>query len=299
METPTTVPWTGRITYEPTIIISMDNLPSFNGTTDIKDFISEIEYLAAVARWTDSQISSIVRLKLTGIARLFIDTDDKLKNTINWPEFKKELLQQFSRLKLPGEEEKEFLNCYQKNSESVRNFSIRLRASAAKLRKFTGINRVDDVLKQKFEQDTLVQFCIGLIDPVRKKVLSASPVSLKEAIKLAEKEELIETLTAQTNMNFRNFNTNKIVCTHCNRKGHEESNCKKKNCVCYHCEEFGHLSYRCPNRNSFRNEILSESGPWFSDYAKGNRFRKFRKIKKPRKGFLTIQWKIDFELREE
>ena len=67
---------------------------------------------------------------------------------------------------------------------------------------------------------------------------------------------------------------NSVVCSYCNRQGHDVTNCKTKNVVCYNCKETGHYSSDCPKgTGNFGNKVqttgASGSGAK-SEAKKGN-----------------------------
>ena len=248
------------------IVIGVDSIPTYDGVSNIDEFLMFIEETSTLASWTEKQIVSIARLKLRYQAKQFIDAEADLKNTTNWTTLKDRLKKQFTKQFVKGAAMKNFMECRQRTGESCRQFLTRLKLLGNRTIVLTGDPAKDDPIKEKLEQDITTQFTLGLLMPVKQRVLSGDPKSLDDAVKAAEREESIENLihpaatrpcrnVESTNRNqfssiqqFNGGGLSKIVkCSNCNKNGHLAKFCQNvSKIVCYKCNKPGHISTTCP-----------------------------------------------------
>jgi len=65
---------------------------------------------------------------------------------------------------------------------------------ANKTLELTGDAPDDAAVRRKLEKDIATQFVLGLVHPLKQRVLSKNPSNLTEALEYAEQEESIENL---------------------------------------------------------------------------------------------------------
>jgi len=263
------------------IVIGLDSLPVYDGTTPIDEFLTVVEGTGALANWNDGQLIAITLLKLRNKAKQFIDSEPALKNTTRWNVLKESLINQFKRQYVKGSAMKNFVECRQRSNESCRQYLTKLKLLGNRTITFTQDQAHDDAIRKKLEEDVTTQFILGLQMPIKQRVLSGDPQSLDEALKIAEREESIENLihpsqqrdcrivttTNPTNSNFYHGNKMSTIpqpptkqsfkCYKCQEYGHTANYCKAKDTrVCFKCNKQGHISTQCPQRNNW-----SRNGP--------------------------------------
>ena len=256
----------------PHMMISVDSVPTYDGTSSIEEFLNIVEETGTLAEWTHKQLLAIVRLKLRFKAKQYLDSEPSLKATTSWTTLKESLKKQFTRQYVKGAAMKSFMECRQRTGETCRQFLTRLKLLANRTVTYTGDPANDNPIKKKLEQDITTQFTLGLLMPIKQRVLSCNPEDLEEALEFAEREESIERLlhpnanrevrTVQTTRNFNNnsrtgnYNRQIRRCTRCNKDGHIADNCRtqaaaatRPQVTCFKCNRQGHYSSNCPDRN--------------------------------------------------
>jgi hypothetical protein len=255
------------------MLIGIDSVPTYDGTSSIEEFLNIVEETGTLAEWTDKQLLAIVRLKLRYKAKQYLDSEPSLKATTTWKTLKDSLKKQFSRQYIKGAAMKSFMECRQRTGETCRQFLTRLKLLANRTVTYTGDPASDNPLKNKLEQDITTQFTLGLMMPIKQRVLSSNPEDLDEALEYAEREESIERLLhPNSNREVRvvqstsNANAHKYQrkgnytrqirrCTKCNKVGHIAESCRSQaatlrpQITCFTCNRQGHYSSNCPDKN--------------------------------------------------
>jgi len=281
LENTTTIANTSTTNSGPTtvmstnVVIGLDSLPTYDGTTGIEEFLSVVEETGVLARWTDQQLVSIARLKLRNRAKQFIDSEPALRTTNDWNHLKTHLKKQFTRQYVKGAAMKNFIECRQRSGESCRQYLTRLKLLGNRTITITGNSANDDPIRSKLEQDITTQFTLGLLMPIKQRVLSGNPQTLDEALKIAEREESIENLIHPTSTkecrlvkndnypgkNIQNTYVSKppnlatgkniIKCFKCNKTGHTANFCRMaKPFTCFKCNKAGHFIKDCPENRT-------------------------------------------------
>lgn len=266
------------------IIFGLDSVPVYDGTSRIDDFLSLIEQTAILANWTEQQMTAIAKIKLRQKAKQFLDSETELQLTHDWKTFKDKLKTQFTKTSIKGTAMKNFVECKQRSGESCREYLTRLKLLGNKTMLLTGNPQVNNTLKDKLEKDITVQFTLGLLMPLKQRVLSGNPQDLKEALEIAEREESIQDHirphnghecrtvsyynrqpgTSTDRRNGTQQNHQNIKCFNCNRPGHFKSNCpnrtqKHESKVCFICSKRGHIARNCPNPNTERKCFICKN----------------------------------------
>lgn len=238
---------------EPNCVVSIDSIPIFDGTTSVNDYFNLIDETALLAGWTVAQKTSIARLKLRGPAKEFLESDEAIK-TANWEALKEYFYSQFKPVTIPGQALQNFLKCVQTPYQSAREYLVRLKILGARMAKLSD-NAAERAFQQaKLQQDILQQFIFNLRMPVRQRVLSKNPQTLREALEVAEMEELIELTTK----NLKIQEVSVQSCHNCKEVGHFKAKCPKIRC--FKCEKLGHVSSSCKEGRVYPSQW--NSGKW-------------------------------------
>jgi len=255
----------GTMASSGNIVIGLDSLSTYDGTTPVDEFLTVLEGTGALAKWTDDQLIAIALLKLRGRAKQFLDSEPTLRTTTSWRTLKEQLRSQFRRQYIKGSAVKNFIECRQRTNETCRQYLTRLKLLGNRTIELTGDQNKDEILTRKLEEDITTQFTLGLVMPLKQRVLSGDPQSLEDALKIAEREESIENLvhpssskecrvvskpsTSYYKPNKEIKSAAKYKCIRCQKEGHTVNFCKEKDRrSCFICHEKGHISSVCPNK---------------------------------------------------
>ncbi|CAG9814585.1 unnamed protein product [Phaedon cochleariae] len=107
----------------------------------------------------------------------------------------------------------------------------------------TYISRPDDnrLNKQKLSADTATQFVLGLLNPIRKRVLSAKLLTLEDAVRVAKNEGTMK-------------NLNKIQEKECRAmevRNNRQQSSTPGTSKCYRCQKPGHFADDCKERTNY------------------------------------------------
>lgn len=252
------------------IVIGLDAVPTYNGLSSIDEFLAVIEETAVLANWTEIQKVAIARLKLREQAKQYIEAEETLKTTPCWNTLSRALRKQFKRPEINGESRRKYMDCKQRHGETCRQFLTRLKVLANKTISYTGTRVIDDVLKNRFEEELTTLFVMGLLMPLKAKILSKAPTTLNSALEIAEREEAIESIIrpSVSHRECRGLILNKsqeqtyndfkkeIRCYNCQKQGHIAKDCRQTKSLemrCYKCKKIGHFANVCrtiPERRS-------------------------------------------------
>lgn len=242
---PTTTTTTTQATFQ--CGLSLDHIPTYDGTSDATYFIERLEGAAKIAGWTEEHTITIAKFQLRGLAKQYVKSEATLSTTKNWGQFSSTLTEQFKRVHKANYNQ-QFQNVHQGSNETVRAFHARVKIAAMKTVKLS-----EDAAKQAFQKEALEikmmeQFLLHLRIPLRQRVLSKDPKNLKEALEMAEKEEEVEVLLKPTNQAIRQINPQEErKCYQCKEPGHIARYCKKKT-KCFQCNQMGHFAADCQER---------------------------------------------------
>lgn len=233
------------------IIIGLDAVPTYDGLSSVEEFLAVIEETALLANWTEVQKVAITKLKLKNQAKQFIDAEADLKIKPSWDALSKALKTQFIRPEINGEARRKYMECKQRNGETCRQFLTRLKVLANKTITYSGTAAVDDILKQRFEEELTTQFIMGFRMPMKARILSKAPTNLKAALEMAEREEAIDSIirpsVSHTECRGLNLGTTS-KCYNCQKSGHIARDCrqqKPREVKCFKCNKEGHFANSC------------------------------------------------------
>ncbi len=262
-------------TTMPNLFIGLASIPTYDGTTSAEEFLNVLEETSILADWTDTQKISVARLKLRYRAKQYIESEPTLKTTTSWALLKDSLKTQFGRHYVKGTAMKQFIECKQRTGEACRQYLTRLKVLGHRTATLTGNPATDKLLEEKLLGDIATQFTLGLLMPIKQRVLSGNPATLDEALEIAEREESIENFlkphsrecrgimnkkktagpSRQNRWNQETPQARKMVCYNCNQEGHVRPNCPKLKdvnrqdnrgtLVCFRCHKEGHFAKNC------------------------------------------------------
>ena len=247
------------------IVLGIDSISIYDGTSSVEEFLVSIDETALIADWSEQQKVAIARLKLKQKAKQFIDSEPNLKTTTCWNTLKDALKQQFTLPCVRGSAMKNFIECRQRLGEPCRQFLTRLKLLANKTVTLSGIAATDQPIVDKLEQDITTQFTLGLLMPIKQRVLSRNPTSLAKALELAEREESVENLLRPSNRECRNVNVSSPQNFQ-NQRNNEPGNHRNPNFQNYRSntasgqQRENHNTgqrYRPPNNNQRNNSTCS------------------------------------------
>lgn len=233
---------------------------------------------------------AIARLKLRGRAKQCIEAEPDLKTTTSWNTLKGELKRHFTITTIKGTAMRDFIECKQRVGEPCRQYLMRLKVLGNKTISLTGDEVTDRVLKNKLEQDLITQFLLGLLMPIKQRVLSRNPGSIAEAIEIEivdETERRVRTPNRpfkQGNKDYRDNRYGGLNCWTCGRAGHIQRFCRNTSVTCYACNKLGLVATSCPNKTWTNSRLTcfncKKPGHMAQDCRKeennGPRYNKFK-----------------------
>ena len=263
----------------PNLSIGLDAIPTYDGTTSIGEFLNIIEDTSTIVNWTEQQKISVTRLKLRFKAKQYIEAEPTLKITTSWDELSTSLRKQFSAHYVAGTAMKQFVECRQRSGETCRQFLTRLKILGHQTFTSTGDAIKDAIIKGNLQSDISTQFSLGLLMPIKQRVLSGNPKTLEDALEIAEREESIENYLRAKDCRAINHHaekgtrwkkspsSNKLVCYQCRQPGHFKATCPQNNTdnqykerqdrsriICFKCNKKGHYARNCRTRSNMNEE---------------------------------------------
>ena len=194
----------------------LENLiPHYDGTSDVVEYCTIIDSL--VNQCQQNQIPTfffLVKNKLTGNARTVT-----IGETINaWADLRDLLIGNFNDEKTDTIRQNEFLNCRQKQTETIQNYADRIRkCTKAMVAKLNG-NQIAPG-KELLHQQAKIIFIDGLQKQIKEVFRFKDAETLEDAIAIAKQEKQLINNNNNPNVDL------KYICSYCNQTGHYASNC--------------------------------------------------------------------------
>lgn len=236
---------------------------SFNGK-DPKRYFDKVELRAKLDNLSESNTLNLVKLKLTGDAYEFFNSDPSL-DMLGYTEFKNKILARFVKIEPPGSYHLELMKIFQRHDEGIAEFTTRLRVTGVKALKEdlkTASPLEIPGLKKKNDDLILNQFKVGLRRELLKEV---GVMLLREPGLTLEKAEEIVKLQETTGKMLglrRNTQVDNIQskCFICGESNHLARGCLQKRPeskeartgACFACGRTGHFARECNNTGGSR-----------------------------------------------
>lgn len=232
-------------------------IDKFSGPSqDIDNFFCSIEEASLLAGWTDVQKPGIVRLKLEGEAREYLNVEPGLRDA-SYQTLKNKLTERFKNREHNSAAVQRFINCVQKPGETVVQYATKLRKEGLKTKKQTDNEAENKIRQVLLEEQLLAQFLRGLRE-TKRFVLLRSPETFEEAIKFATEEEMNDILTngrkscvnlVNEGNDDYNINTPRSGLTNSKfSKPINQINFSHVSQQCFKCGKVGHLARECRQR---------------------------------------------------
>lgn len=247
------------------------SIRNFDGKDDypVGIWIEDLEEIAEITGWNELQKLIFAKKALTGLAKLFIQSEKGIKS---WALLKKKLKAEFE-VKVNSTQIHKLLMTRKKGlTETVQEYALIMREIGS---------------RAALEAEVIINYVIdGIPDDSSNKIIlygARSFAELKEKIKLYE--QIRTKKTTETNR-FQNRDKNNLgrnkhfskdtykeersgngamsKCFNCGGRGHQSKNCphKSKGIKCFKCNDFGHLASQCPKKETnFRNAEIRPMSP--------------------------------------
>lgn len=234
------------------------SVPGFDGEKpeSLMPFFAAIDDIGEMSGWEDENKLKVARLKLSGAAQRFIQTQEPT-SIATYTAFKTILKGRFS--------DKAPVHCYfqqlsmlqQKRGESIEAFADRVRVLNEKTIKTTANHEVNAALREEANRRALDVFLRGLWGAVGEQTRLKFPATLQEAITTAV---AIEHLLPSTSGSFKERKvfqvgeSRDVTCFNCHERGHISRECPKERTInrqpmtCWYCHKPGHKQSECRRR---------------------------------------------------
>ncbi|XP_066258824.1 uncharacterized protein [Euwallacea similis] len=236
-----------------------DSIRPFDGKDDypIEKWIQDFEEISEITGWNDLQKLIFAKKSLTGLAKLFVQSEKGIKS---WNTLKKKLTEEFEVKISSAQVHKQLMSRKKRYSETVQEYVLVMREIGS---------------RAMLEAEVIIQYIIdGIQDDTSNKIVlygARSFAELKDKVKLYEQIRTKKyTHSSEKSGLTRRKNEEKEVkkeehhdrkgkptnCFNCGLRGHKSSGCpdRTKGIKCYNCDDFGHVSAKCPKRKTITNE---------------------------------------------
>lgn len=271
---------------------------AFNGADvyPVERWINDFEDAAVLFGWSEIQKLVFAKRTLTGLAKLFIQSERGL-NT--WLELREALREEFATRINSAQLHEMLISRRKKKNESVQEYFLSMRELAA---------------KGNIEAEALIKYVIdGITDDINHKlILSGARTLLEFKEKLRSYDETQKKTgqrnsdlnsrkgakgkeagsTGSTNAQQKKTTDQKrteastvVRCFNCGETGHRSRDCKSKllGAKCFKCNQFGHIAADCSDKNNSSKFVVATNKDVSKDVnsiiiSAGNRVYKVVKI---------------------
>lgn len=255
------------------------------GSQSVDRFFDCIEEAGKLGLWTEEHQAGVTRLRLKGDAHEWLEGEIELKSA-PYPILKKALINRFQIQDTSVHRAQQLLQCVQKPGESVQQYATRLKIAGRQTLIVTDREAENTVRRQVLEETLLGQYVKGLRGEIKRFVLYADPLTFKDAIAIAAREEKNEVImngrrqptvmavqqvttvptpsipvapvhTTTPAMIESDIYRSRNKCTQCRGMGHYSQECattatiawpsKRGTGNCFNCNQAGHLKASCPH----------------------------------------------------
>lgn len=244
-----------------------DSIRPFDGKEDypVEKWISDFEDIADVTGWNNLQKLIFAKKSLTGIAKLFVQSEKGIKS---WPVLKKKLLDEFKVTVSSAHIHKLLMERKKGPSETIQEYALIMReiGSRAMLEQDIIIQYIVDGIRDESSHKIVLYGAknfsdfkekIKLYDQIKSKERKNNPGNAEDKSKWkgSERGGLVHSKDSKRfqQKNTRNGNQEKPKnCFNCGQLGHRSASCpdKSKGLKCFKCGEFGHIAPNCTKKLS-------------------------------------------------
>lgn len=213
---------------------------------NVESFLQNICDVGRLCQWPDGFLVNVVKLKLAGDARTFVESVSSLRDASHFEVLAQGLRQRFMDKRGASYYRDQLFTMRQKSGEGYDAYADRIRAVSCKTYKLTGDAVRDEVLLEEAEARAVDVFVRGIDPQIGGEVKVSFPRTLHEAVRLAMlREEAKRFVAAPTrNREQKQVFTQEVKCGRCKRNGHRADECLAP--YCPHCRSMGHLGMHCP-----------------------------------------------------
>lgn len=250
-----------------------DSIRTFDGKADypIRTWISDFEEIAEVTGWNDLQRLIFAKKSLTGLAKLFIQSEKGIKT---WKRLKQKLIEEFEVKISSVQVHRLLMTRIKKKEESVQEYILVMREIGG---------------RANIDPEVIIQCIIdGIQDEVANKVILYGARTFTEFKGKVKLYEQIKSTKFNQGSSYKNppprnddkgkrrfennhpspQNRNRVGnCFNCGEVGHKSATCPKKDqgIKCFSCNGFGHVASRCPKKtgtgsNVHTMEVIPKNG---------------------------------------
>lgn len=236
------------------------SIKPFDGTKKypVERWINDFENFVKLLGWSELQAFIFAKKSLTGVAKLFVDSEDGLTS---WKLLRRALRKEFSSNLNSAELHKLLSERRMKPNEDVYAYFLEMKELAS---------------RGHLEEEALFHYVINGIhgDEYLKSILYGATNVSEFKSKLRIYEEVLtksvtkQTLTARSsNSNMKQLNANHPQaisvsrCYSCGIKGHKANECQRRGegLKCFRCNLFGHIGRNCPQNNNLQTQQESSN----------------------------------------
>lgn len=233
----------------------VSTIQQFDGSKpeSLANFFQSLENVGTLSYWSDTERLSIAKLKLSGAALGFMQSEDPTRFS-TYENFKTVLTERFA--------DKAPQHCYfqqlsviqQRKGETIEAFADRVRTLNEKTVRVTANAEVNIALRGEADRRALDAFLRGLTGSVGEHTRLKFPTTMREAITTAVAvEHLLR--PAQVEIAERKVFQGEVTCFRCHKKGHISRECKEPSRterpsnsdpkICWRCGKKGHVRRDC------------------------------------------------------
>ena len=220
-----------------------------------------------------SILLAIIETKLTDNASIIV----RNRNFDDWETLKTHLLDAYSEKRTTSQWQLELNSCRQSHNESVLSYSNKIETCYMKLINSIHTSLAVDernIATNLIKNEALEVFLNGLNPQIALIVKSQKPITLENAISIAQQEEQNQKSRQEIQKYQQISSTNTKFCTYCNKAGHTSFNCRnKQNFRHNHNHNVRHInnfpkSNPGPSRQMNQNQNYSNNQTKFCNYCK-------------------------------
>ena len=240
----------------------------------VKEFFAKIDYAASLGSWPECHKLMITRTNLKGNARDYVEAEEVL-NHCSYEELRTALVNRFHDEDKGLHSSQSFLECVQRTGEEVMQYATRLQLHGRQTLTITSCEGENQVRRKVLQESLLQQFVRGLKSNLKRLILSMSPDTYENAVKMAVAEERNDELmhgkkhqvgTVENAVQGVERNSadargraprqeirdlSYVECYRCGRQGHFANNCGGAGSnqgslgPCFACGKQGHFAREC------------------------------------------------------